>query len=340
MKALIIGGTGTISTAVVAEAVKAGWELWVLNRGRRTYVDLPEGVHSLQADFADPDAVLAAIDGLVFDSVADFIGFDAAHAAQAVKLFTDRTAQYLYISSASAYQKPLGDPLVRESTPLSNPLWTYSQKKIESEHLLMEAYRREGFPVTIVRPSHTYGIRSVPMGYNGNQGTWQVLERMLQGKPVLVHGDGTSLWTMTWNGDFAKGFAGLMGNPRAIGEAVHITSDETLTWNQIYTIVARALGVEPLLYHVSSDFIAEFDPSARGALMGDKATSVIFDNSKIKRLVPGFTCTVRFDQGVRMCLAHILSHPECRTPDPAFDLLCDRIIAAQEHAKAEAELSR
>ncbi|MBP7402442.1 MAG: NAD-dependent epimerase/dehydratase family protein [Clostridia bacterium] len=335
MKALIIGGTGTISTAVVADAAAAGWELWVLNRGRRD-AELPEGVHPVTADIADEDGVREALEGLMFDTVADFIGFTGAHAERAVRLFTDRTAQYIYISSASVYQKPLGDYLVRESTPLSNPLWAYSQGKIDSENRLMDAYRRDGFPVTIVRPSHTYGKRAIPMGFNGTHGSWQVIERMMQGKPVVVHGDGSSLWTMTWNEDFARGFTGLMGNARAIGEAVHITSDESLTWNRIYEIVAGALGVQPYLYHIASDFIAAFDPAATGSLTGDKAVSVVFDNSKIKRLVPGFTCPVRFDQGVRRCLDHILSHPECRTPDPAFDRLCDRMIAALERAKEEA----
>ncbi len=335
MKALIIGGTGTISTAVVAHAAASGWELWLLNRGQRP-AEVPEGVKTITADIADEAAVLSAIGDQRFDAVADFIGFNESHAERAVRLFTGRTAQYIYISSASVYQKPLSNHLIVESTPLSNPLWAYSQNKIASENHLMDAYRRDGFPVTIVRPSHTYGKRAVPMGYNGSKGSWQVLDRMLLGKPVIVHGDGTSLWTMTWNEDFARGFVGLMGNTHAIGESVHITSDESLTWNQIYGIAGAALGVEPLLYHVSSDFIAAFDPSARGSLIGDKAVSVVFDNTKIKRLVPDFTCPVRFDQGVRRCLDYILSHPECRTPDPAFDLLCDRMIAAQERAKAEA----
>lgn len=339
MKALIIGGTGTISTAVVAQAAASGWELWVLNRGQRQ-VDAPEGVHSITADIADETAVLSAIDGVLFDTVADFIGFTQAHAERAVRLFAGRTAQYIYISSASAYQKPLSDYLVRESTPLSNPFWQYSRDKIASENYLMEAYRQEAFPVTIVRPSHTYGKRAVPMGYHGPKGSWQVIERMLQGRPVILHGDGSSLWTMTWNEDFARGFVGLMGNVHAIGEAVHITSDESLTWSQIYRIVGSALGVEPMLYSVSSDFIAACDPSARGSLIGDKANSVVFDNAKIKRLVPGFTCPVRFDQGVRMCLDHILSHPECRTPDPVFDMLCDRMIDAQERAKEETAPAR
>lgn len=336
MKALIIGGTGTISTAVVAEAASAGWEVWLLNRGLREPLAMPAGVHLLTADFNDADAVRSALRGLSFDVVADFIGFDAEHAAQAVQLFTGRTDQYIYISSASVYQKPLGDPVVRESTPLSNPLWAYSQKKIDSELYLNQMYRTQGFPVTIVRPSHTYGLRSIPMGYNGSKGTWQVIARMLQGKPVIVHGDGTSLWTMTWNEDFARGFVGLMGNTRAIGESVHITSDESLTWNQIYSIVANACGVEPRLYHVASEFIAAFDPTARGSLLGDKAVSVLFDNTKIKRLVPGFTCTVRFDQGVRRCLEYIRAHEAYQIADPDFDQLCDRILAAQDRAKAEA----
>lgn len=339
MKALIIGGTGTISTAVVSLAAASGWELWLLNRGRRTS-DLPEGIHAITADIADEAAVLAAIGDQRFDVVADFIGFTRIHAERAVRLFSGLTAQYIYISSASAYQKPLSDYLVRESTPLANPYWQYSRDKIASEDFLVEAYRRDGFPMTIVRPSHTYGKRAVPLGYNGTKGSWQTIDRMLQGRPVVVHGDGSSLWTLTWNEDFARGFLGLMGNMHAIGETVHITSDESLTWNQIYKIVGDALGVEPMLYHIASDFIAAIDPSAQGALIGDKGNSVVFDNTKIKRLVPGFVCTVRFDQGVRNCLDYILSHPECRIPDPAFDILCDRMIAAQERAKEEAATAR
>lgn len=241
----------------------------------------------------------------------------------------------MYISSASAYQKPLASPYITEGTPLSNPHWEYSRNKIACEELLMHHYRNEGFPVTIIRPSHTYCERSVPVAVHGEKGSWQVLKRMLEGKPVIIPGDGTTLWTVTHNSDFAKAFVGLMGNAHAIGETFQITGDESLTWNQIYETVAQALGVELHPYHVASDFLAavgsQYD--LEGNLIGDKAHTVIFDNTKLKRAVPGFCATTRFDQGVRMVIDNVLRHPELQTPDPEFDAWCDAVIAAQEQAK-------
>lgn len=251
------------------------------------------------------------------------------------RLFRDKTNQFIYISSASAYQKPLSDHRINEGTPLANPYWEYSRNKIAGEEALMKLYREEGFPVTIVRPSHTYSERSMPVGVHGPGGSYQVIKRMLEGKKVIMHGDGSSLWTLTFNTDFARGFIGLMGNMHAIGEAVQITGDETLTWNQIHTVIAQALGVELHPCYVSSEWIAAGSPAEwdfRGALIGDKANSVVFDNSKLKRLVPDFVATVRFDQGVRKVLDYINTHPECRKEDPDFDRWCDRVVAVQEEA--------
>jgi nucleoside-diphosphate-sugar epimerase len=241
----------------------------------------------------------------------------------------------MYISSASAYQKPLASPVITEGTPLVNPYWQYSRDKIACEDFLMGKFREEGYPVTIIRPSHTYGDWSVPLGVHGDNGSWQVLKRMLEGKPVIIHGDGTTLWTLTHNTDFAKGFVGLMGNPHAIGDVFHITSDDTLTWNQIYQTIADALNVPLKAVHVSSEFLDAVGPyDYRGGLLGDKANTVLFDNRKLKRAVPGFKATVRFDQGVRRTIGYILAHPECQQEDPAFDAWCDRVIAAVEAAKA------
>lgn len=336
MKALFIGGTGTISSAItrlVAET--AGWELYLLNRGNRN-ADLPPNVKTILADIDDEARVLQAIEGLTFDVVCDFIGFVPAQVERDLRLFRGRTRQYIYISSASAYQKPLASPYITEGTPLANPHWAYSRNKIACEELLMHHYRAEGFPVTIVRPSHTYGERSIPVAIHGAKGSWQVLKRMLDGKPVLIPGDGTSLWTLTHNTDFAKAFVGLMGNKHAIGETFQITSDESLTWNQIHEIVAEALGVELKPYHVASDFLASVGAAydLEGNLIGDKAHTVIFDTAKVKRAVPSFVATTRFDQGARATIAHILAHPEYQVADPAFDAWCDRVIEAIEAAKA------
>lgn len=337
MKALFIGGTGTISTAISRKLLEEGHELWLINRGTRNDA-LPPGAHIIQADVGDEADVARKLEGLEFDVVADFIAFTPEHLERDHRLFAGRTRQFIYISSASAYQKPLSDYRINEGTPLANPYWEYSRNKIAGEELLMKWYREEGFPVTIVRPSHTYSERSVPLGVHGPNGSYQVVKRMLEGKKVIIQGDGASLWTMTFNSDFAQGFVGLMGNIHAIGEAVQITGDETLTWNQIYQTIADALGVELHACHVSSEFLAATSPvewDLRGSLLGDKANSVVFDNAKLKRLVPGYTATVRFDQGVRMALDYVLSHPECQEEDPAFDQWCDSVVAAQEEAQAK-----
>lgn len=336
MKALFIGGTGTISMAITRQlAENPDWELYLLNRGSRM-AEVPDNVKVLSVDINDEAALTEILGDLQFDTVCDFIGFVPAQLERDYRLFKDRTKQFMYISSASAYQKPLGDYRITESTPLANPYWEYSRNKIACEEYLMKMYRENGFPITIVRPSHTYDERSIPMGAHGNKGSWQVAKRMLEGKPVIIHGDGTSIWTMTHNSDFAKGFIGLMGNIHAIGEAYHITTDEGLTWNQIYKIVADALGVEFKPYYVPSDFLqAVSNYDFEGGLIGDKANTVVFDNSKLKRAVPGFCATVRMDQGIKKTVEYVLAHEEYQVPDEEFDAWCDRVIAALEKAKKE-----
>ncbi|WP_020617245.1 SDR family oxidoreductase [Paenibacillus daejeonensis] len=332
MKALFIGGTGTISAAITRQLAEQGCELYVLNRGNRN-TKLPEGVRTLEGDIKDEAQIASLIEDLSFDVVADFISFVPEHVERNYRLFKDKTKQFIFISSASAYQTPLSDYRITEGTPLSNPYWEYSRNKIACEDYLMKQYRDHGFPVTIVRPSHTYDERSIPLGVHGSNGSWQVARRMLAGKPVIIHGDGTSLWTMTHNRDFAKGFIGLMGNIHAIGESVHITSDESVTWNQIYQIIADALGVELHALHVPSAFLdASSDYDFKGGLLGDKANTVVFDNSKLKRLVPDFVATTRLDQGIRETVSHILANPELQREDPEFDEWCDRVVQAMEAA--------
>ena len=337
MKALFIGGTGTISAAVVKRlAEELHWEVWLLNRGNRSMM-LPEGVHQIMADIREEEDVLRKLNGMSFDTVCEFIAYTKADVERDYRLFQNRTRQYVFTSSASAYHKPSENYLVTEGTTLANPYWQYARDKIACEEFLMDKFRTEGFPVTIVRPSHTYEERKIPIGLHGKNGSWQVIARMLEGKPVIIHGDGSSLWTVTSSRDFAIGYTGLMGNRHAIGEAFQITSDEVLTWNQIYETIADALHVELHAYHVSSDFLAAAGETAgydfRGGLLGDKAVSVVFDNQKLRRAVPDMHITTRFDQGVRQALDYIFAHPECRKPDPEFDNWCDRVIAAQEEAK-------
>ena len=333
-KALFIGGTGTISMAIT-RLLAAGqeWELYLLNRGNRKE-ELPDNVKVIKADINDEEQTDRLLGDMKFDAVCDFIGFVPQQLERDYRLFNGRTKQFMYISSASAYQKPLGDYRITEGTPLANPYWEYSRNKIACEEYLMKLYREEGFPVTIIRPSHTYDERNVPLGVHGDKGSYQVIKRMLEGKQVIVHGDGTSLWTMTHNSDFAKGFVGLMGNVHAIGECYQITCDETLTWNQIYQAIADALGVKYKPYYVSSDFldaVSHYD--FRGGLIGDKSNSVVFDNTKLKRAVPGLSMNVRFEQGVRQTIDYVLSHPECQTEDPEFDAWCDKVIVELEAAK-------
>lgn len=332
MKILFIGGTGTISMAVSKLLLSQGHTLYLLNRGNRN-LSLSGDLVELKADVNDESRVKELIKELHFDAVADFIAFEPPQLERDYRLFKGKTDQFIFISSASAYQKPLADYRINEGTPLANPYLEYSRNKIACEDYLMKLYREEGFPVTIIRPSHTYDERSVPMGAHGKNGSYAIVKRMLEGKPVLIHGDGTSLWTLTHNSDFAVAMAGLIGNIHAIGEAVQITSDESLTWNQIYQIVANALGVKLNAVHASTEFLdacGEYD--FRGSLLGDKSNTVVFDNSKLKRLVPGFTARVRADQGIRGTVSYVLSHPECQVEDSDFDAWCDRVVEALDRA--------
>jgi nucleoside-diphosphate-sugar epimerase len=335
LKALFIGGTGTISTAISKKLLEKGWELYILNRGSRNNI-LEGHITEIHCDINNEEDAAVKLQGLSFDVAADFIAFGPEQVERDYRLLKDKTKQYIFISSASAYQKPLSDYRISEGTPLANPFWEYSRNKIECEDFLLKMYREQGFPITIVRPSHTYDERSIPLGVHGKNGSWQTARRILEGKPVIIHGDGTSLWTMTHNTDFANAFIGLMGNIHAIGEAVQITSDETLTWNQIYETIAKILGKPLKAVHISSDFLSAAGPyNFEGGLIGDKANSVVFDNTKLKRLVPWWSARIRFDQGIRDTINHVLANREYQKEDPEFDEWCDRIIAVREKAIAE-----
>ena len=335
MKILFIGGTGTISMAITKELAKKDVDLYLLNRGNRTS-ELPENVKVINVDINDEELVKEKIKDLEFDSICDFIGFVPEQVERDYRLFKGKTKQYMYISSASAYNKPVRSYVINEGTSLANPYWEYSRNKIACEELLMKLYREEGFPVTIIRPSHTYDERSVPLGVHGNKGSYSIIKRMLEGKPVIIHGDGTSLWTMTHNSDFAKGFIGLIGNPHAIGEAFQITNDETLTWNQIYECIAKTLNVKLNAYHVSSEFLAAVsDYDFTGSLIGDKANSVVFDNTKLKSVVPEFRPTVHFEDGIRKTIENVLSKKELQIEDEEFDKWCDKVIEVLEKAKRD-----
>ncbi len=335
MKILLIGGTGTISTAISQRLADLNHELYLLNRGNLNET-LPSHIQFIKADINNEKEAEEKLSGMEFDAVCDFIGFVKPQLERDYRLFNGKTRQFVYISSASAYNKPPRDYVINEGTSLANPYWEYSRNKIECEEYLMKMYRENGFPVTIVRPSHTYCEKSVPLGVHGKNGSWQVIKRMLEGKPVIIHGDGTSLWTMTDSRDFAKGFIGLLGNPHTIGEAFQITSDETLTWNQIYKTIADCLKVKFKPYYVSSAFLAAVsDYDFEGSLTGDKSNSVVFDNTKLKKVVPDFAPSIRFEEGVGRTLEYVLSHKECQVEDPEFDSWCDKVINAMETAKKE-----
>ena len=334
MKILFIGGTGTISMAITRLLAQQGHELWLLNRGNRNS-DLPENVRTIIADISDEEETAKKLEGMSFDCVGEFIGFVPSQLERDFRLFSGKTKQFIYISSASAYQKPPTGYVITEDTPLDNPYWEYSRNKKACEEYLMERYKKDGFPVTIVRPSHTYDERSVPLGVHGKGGSWQVVKRIKEGKPVIIHGDGSSLWTITHNSDFAKAYVGLIGTPKAIGEAFHITSDESVSWNEIYKAIADALGTELKPCYVSSRTLADMsDYDFVGSLIGDKANSVVFDNSKVKALVPDFKADVSVKEGIRRTVEYILAHPEYQKDDEEFDLWCDKVIAAMEKAKS------
>jgi nucleoside-diphosphate-sugar epimerase len=335
MKALFIGGTGLISSAVSRLAVERGIELTLLNRGQKGEF-FPAGARQVVADARDPKAVRAALGRQSFDVVADWIAYTPEQAAADVELFADIAGQYIFISSASVYQKPPTQWLISESTPLSNPYWQYSRDKIACEELLLREYRERGFPVTIVRPSLTYGVSQIPAAVASWEHPWTLVDRMRRGKKIVVPGDGTSLWTMTHNSDLARAFVGLMGNAHALGHAFHITSDEVLSWNQVYAQIGAASGVVPDIVHLASDFITAFDPEAVGSLVGDKSQSAVFDTTKIKSFVPGWVATVPFAEGVRESVRWFESRPERRTIDARFNALCDAMVEANEAALARA----
>ncbi len=322
LRILFIGGTGVISSACVPRAIEAGHALTVLNRGGTTSRPLPDGVETITADIRDAAAVKAAIAGRAFDVVVNFVAYTPDHAQSDVDIFAGRAGQYVFISSASAYQKPPRRVPVTESTPLHNPFWQYSRDKIACEELLTAAYRELGFPVTIVRPSHTYDRTSMPI-----DGGWTQIDRMRRGLPVVVHGDGTSLWTLTHHTDVAKAFVGLLGNARTIGEAYTITGDDVLTWDQIFTTLGRAAGTQPRIVHVPSDMIASVDPDWGAGLLGDKAHSMIFDNSKVRGIVPDYVETVPFEQGAREIIQWRDADPQRRVVNDKLNARIDELIA-------------
>ncbi|WNS46435.1 SDR family oxidoreductase [Paenibacillus sp. MMS20-IR301] len=327
MKVLFIGGTGLISQAVSRLAVEQGIELYLFNRGERSSF-APKGAQLINGDIRDQAKAAEALKGYEFDVVVNWIAFTPEHVQTDIELFSGKTRQYIYISSASAYQKPQRNYLITEETPLENPYWQYSRDKIACEQLLLEAWRTSGFPVTIVRPSHTYGDTAIPAALTSWSHPWSLVERIRKGQPLVIHGDGTSLWTLTHNTDFAKGFVGLLGHPETIGEAVHITSDEVLSWNQIYAAIGAAAGREPKVVHISTDFIAaNTPPGAADGLIGDQAVSSVFDNSKLKRLVPGFEATVSFAEGVKRSVAWFEQQPGLCTTDQEWSRMLDGLIS-------------
>jgi nucleoside-diphosphate-sugar epimerase len=326
MKALFIGGTGIISSACSRLAVSRGIELFHLRRGK-TARPVPEAITILAGDIRDPQSARRAVGDLRFDVVVDFIAFTPEQIEADIALFRGRTQQYVFISSASAYQTPPASLPVTESTPLDNPIWAYSRAKIACEERLLRAYREERFPFTIVRPSHTYDRTLFPC-----HGGYTVVDRMRRGKKVVVHGDGTSLWTLTHHEDFARGFVGLLGNSGAIGQAVHITSDEWLTWDQIHHILAQAAGTRADIVHLPSEVIARLDPEWGDSLLGDKTHSMVFDNSKVKRLVPDYRAAIPFSRGAEEILAYHDADPARRAVDRDLDALTDRLVALAEKA--------
>jgi nucleoside-diphosphate-sugar epimerase len=325
-RVLFIGGTGIISSACVARAVERGHAVTVLNRGSSALRPLVDGVEVVHGDIRNPESVLEALRGRAFDVVADFVAFTPEHVGTDLDLFDGRVDQYVFISSASAYQTPPSRMPVLESTPLRNPFWQYSRDKIACEDLLVAAYRERGFPATIVRPSHTYDRTQIP-----TSGGWTDIDRMLRGAPVVVHGDGTTQWTITHTTDFAVAFVGLLGRPEAVGEAFHITSDEAPTWDQIYRWLGAAAGVEPELVHVASETIAAAIPSLGPGLLGDKAHSMVFDNRKVKALVPEFQAVTPFVRGAQEIVEWYLADPGRQVVNQELDAGFDRLVS---HARS------
>jgi nucleoside-diphosphate-sugar epimerase len=335
MKVLFIGGTGIISTACTQLALERGIELTVLTRGKKAS-QIPPGARALRGDIDDYPSMVRALEGLSFDAVVDWVAFTPADIERDLGLFRGRTRQYIFISSASVYQKPSTHYLITESTPLANPYWEYSRNKIACEERLLQAYREEGFPAVIVRPSLTYGNTLIPLPMNSWEKPYTIVDRMLKGKKVIVPGDGSSLWVITHNSDFAKGLVGLLGNEQSIGHAFHITSDQVMTWDQYYRVVAEAAGVESRLVHIASDYIATCLPEKLGSLIGDKSVSVVFDNSKIKRFVPDYCATTTFAQGIRQTLAWFAADPARKQIDCEANATWDKLIDVYEKGLAGA----
>lgn len=331
MKVLFIGGTGTISTAVSDLCAKKGIDLYIFNRGLRTEF-INEKVKLIKGDISDRDSMTEILKDMEFDVVVDWLAFTTEDIKYDINLFKNKTKQFIFISSASAYQKPLENYLITENTPTVNPFWEYSRNKIACEELLINEYNKNGFPATIVRPSFTYGVTSIPAAITNNNKPMTLINRMLEGKKVIVHGDGTSLWVMTHNSDFAKGFVGLLGNKKSIGKTFHITSDEVLSWNQIFNTIGKVIGVKPKVIHIPSDFINAYASHIGEGLLGDKSASVVFDNSKIKSFVPEFECTVKFEEGIRSSVNWLEAHPEYCEVDEENNKLIDEIIAKYESA--------
>jgi nucleoside-diphosphate-sugar epimerase len=328
MNILFIGGTGIISSACTGLAVARGFNVTLLNRSKRAPVP---GARAIQADVHDAAAAARAVAGTRWDSVVDFISFTPVDIEARLALLRGRTGQFIFISSASAYQKPLTDHFVTESTPLANPLWDYSRNKIACEERLLRAYREEAFPVTIIRPSLTYGDTIVPLAVNSWLKSYTAVDRMRKGLPLVVPGDGRSLWTITHNSDFAKGLVGLLGHAGSIGHAFHITSEEALTWDQLYTLTAEAAGVSsPKLVHIASDFISACIPTMTGSLLGDKSNTAIFDNSKIRRFVPGYLATTRYRDGIARTISWFDADPARQELDLEASASWDRLIGLYE----------
>ena len=334
MKLLFVGGTGIISAACTALAVQRGMDVTLLTRGRQIS-QLPSGVRTLIADVNDP-ALIQKLEHESFDAVVDWIAFTPADIERDLKLFRGRTRHFVFISSASVYQKPPAHYLITESAPLANPYWEYARQKIACEERLMRAYRDENFPVTIARPSLTYGETLIPLVLNSWQKSYTAVDRMIRGQKLVVPGDGASLWVMTHNTDFAKGLVGLLGQQQAVGQAFHITSDEVLTWDQLFLIVGAAVGVEPQLLHIPSDFIVACIPEKKGTLLGDKSVSTVFDNSKIKRFVPGYSATTTFTEGIRLALAWFNADPSRKQIDAQVNATMDKLIGAYEKGFSDA----
>jgi len=331
MKVLFIGGTGIISTAVSRLAVDNGIDLYLFNRGNSSEF-LPNDAKIITGDINDHDKMISVLSEHEFDVVVDWIAFTPNDIQRDIKMFKDKTKQFIFISSASIYQKPLEHYLITESTPISNPYWEYARNKIACEKLLENEYAESGFPYTIVRPSFTYGVTLIPAVVVNNKMPMTIIDRIRNGKKVIVPGDGTSLWVMTHNTDFAKGFVGLLGNQKAVGEKFHITSDEILTWDQIIKTIGGLINIEPNIVHIPSDLINHYAPNIGEGLLGDKSTSVVFDNSKIKKYVPDFECTVNYKEGITRSLKWIESHPKYCGIDHESNAVIDKIISKYESA--------